>query len=196
MKSNTLSALNLRYKIVPTPMDGNCFYHAFSYLYDIDFSSLRAKIASFVTPEDAELYSAMHDIEITTDELTHLIEYGTEWADHVEICIAMRLVRNSALYIVDDDYSVICVQGINESPTMRIIMRKHLHYTPVLIFNKDRHAYEKECKFLKDFVNGLTCRYVHTVDIRESEEGLNLISLAFGILIIVFVLLINFSIKY
>ena len=135
MQSIVLKALKKKHVIIDTPADGNCFYHAFAYVFDLPYETMRLDIARAVTDQDAYLFSSIHGIGYTKEELQDRIIRALDFADHVEIAIAVKLY-NVELYIVDDEFGSIfkqfdsdAVQDLEQPVKYAFLLRKGLHYS-------------------------------------------------------------------
>lgn len=158
LQSKVLQKLGKKHAVVNTPADGNCFYHAFSYIFDVPYESIRSDIANKVTEEDAYVFSAINGVKQSRQELSLRIEEGRDFADDVEISKAVQ-IYGVVLYIVDDEFESICVQcdeKQRERSKHGYMLRKGLHYSPIL-FKTRSGTWSRRSKDVQSIMKGKKC---------------------------------------
>ena len=128
--SKVLDRLKLSYDINSMPEDGDCFYHAFIGVFNLNISplALRKFIAQRITEEDSMVFSALYKQQLTVEDVCRIIKYTNVWADEVEISVLIRSIPNLGIIIVDENQACLCKKGSDNVLYRAVFLLKNEHY--------------------------------------------------------------------
>jgi hypothetical protein len=147
-----LDDLNINYKIIQVPADGNCFYHSVAHQvnYLLSFKQIRQIVSQELNDTDLGIFNTIHDTTWSLPQLKKKIlnyNYDCIWADNIEIAALVRALPTICIVVVNEENKVINkIQNGTNISTVIFILKKNQHYCSLQLSDTNKKRLTKLLK--------------------------------------------------